>query len=86
MRARRHLFVLGKPQDLHDMPVHSTGISSIAVVLVLGFLDDAIMVELCVRDLKHEIEAYRDFRAWRDDEASRRRKHRPAHADARRLG
>lgn len=27
----------------------------------LGFLDDAIMVELAFRELKHEIEAYRDF-------------------------
>jgi uncharacterized membrane protein YkvA (DUF1232 family) len=39
---------------------------------VLGFLDDAIMIELCVRELKHEIEAYRDFRRWRDNEATRR--------------
>ena len=27
----------------------------------LGFLDDAIMIELVVRELKHEIEAYQDF-------------------------
>ena len=27
----------------------------------LGFLDDAIMIELVVRDLRHEIDAYRDF-------------------------
>ena len=27
----------------------------------LGFLDDAIMIELVVRELDHEIEAYRDF-------------------------
>ena len=27
----------------------------------LGFLDDAIMVELVVRELKHEIDAYEDF-------------------------
>ncbi len=27
----------------------------------LGFLDDAIMIELIVRELKHEIEAYQDF-------------------------
>ncbi len=27
----------------------------------LGFLDDAIMVELVVRELQHEIEAYQDF-------------------------
>lgn len=32
----------------------------------LGFLDDAIMIELVVRELKHEIEAYRDFCAYRD--------------------
>jgi len=32
----------------------------------LGFLDDAIMIELVVRELKHEIEAYRDFREYRD--------------------
>lgn len=31
----------------------------------LGFLDDAIMIELVVRELKHEIEAYRDFCAYR---------------------
>lgn len=44
----------------------------------LGFLDDAIMVELLVRELRHEIEAYHDFckaRATRDaaaeDERSR---------------
>ncbi|MBQ4854757.1 DUF1232 domain-containing protein [Rhodanobacter sp. B2A1Ga4] len=39
---------------------------------VLGFLDDAIMIELCVRELQHEIEAYEDFRHWRDNEATRR--------------
>ncbi len=27
----------------------------------LGFLDDAIMIELVVRELEHEIEAYEDF-------------------------
>jgi len=31
----------------------------------LGFLDDAIMVELAVRGLKHEIEAYQDFGEFR---------------------
>jgi uncharacterized membrane protein YkvA (DUF1232 family) len=31
----------------------------------LGFLDDAIMVELVVRELRHEIEAYQDFCAYR---------------------
>lgn len=41
-------------------------------VPVVGFLDDAIMIELCVRDLAPEIEAYNDFRNWRDTEAHRR--------------
>jgi uncharacterized membrane protein YkvA (DUF1232 family) len=41
-------------------------------VPVLGFLDDAIMIELCVRELQHEIEAYDDFVAYRNDEARRR--------------
>lgn len=41
-------------------------------VPVLGFLDDAIMIELCARDLKHEIEAYEGFCKWRIDEAKRR--------------
>ena len=31
----------------------------------LGFLDDAIMIELVVRDLRHEVEAYQDFREYR---------------------
>lgn len=38
----------------------------------LGFLDDAIMAELIVRDMKHEIEAYQDFCKFRAAEASRR--------------
>ena len=40
----------------------------------LGFLDDAIMVELVVRELKHEIEAYEDFCAFREREGSKRAK------------
>lgn len=39
---------------------------------VLGFLDDAIMIELCVRDLQHEINAYEDFCDFRQNEAVRR--------------
>ena len=31
----------------------------------LGFLDDAIMVELVVRELRHEIDAYQDFCEFR---------------------
>ena len=41
-------------------------------VPVLGFLDDAIMIELCRQDLKFEIEAYDDFCTWRADEARAR--------------
>lgn len=41
-------------------------------VPVLGFLDDAIMIELCVRELRHEIEAYEDFCDYRQHEAVRR--------------
>jgi hypothetical protein len=33
-------------------------------VPVVGYLDDAIMIELCVRELKHELEAYEDFCAF----------------------
>jgi uncharacterized membrane protein YkvA (DUF1232 family) len=31
----------------------------------IGYLDDAIMVELVVQELKHEIKAYEDFRTFR---------------------
>lgn len=41
-------------------------------VEVLGFLDDAIMIELCVRELHHELEAYDDFCDYREREATRR--------------
>ena len=32
----------------------------------LGFLDDAIMIELVVQELRHEIKAYQDFVRFRD--------------------
>jgi len=38
---------------------------------VLGFLDDAIMIELVVRELRHEIDAYNDFCEFRERERSR---------------
>ena len=37
----------------------------------LGFLDDAIMIELLVRELKHELAAYRDFCTFRDSAQQR---------------
>lgn len=36
-------------------------------VPVIGYLDDAIMIELVVRELVHEIEAYEDFCAFRKE-------------------
>lgn len=41
-------------------------------VPVLGFLDDAIIIELCRHDLRYSIEAYNDFCEWREDEARAR--------------
>lgn len=38
----------------------------------LGFLDDAIMIELVVRELRHELDAYQDFCDYRDREPGRR--------------
>ena len=38
----------------------------------LGFLDDAIMIEIVCKELEHEIQAYRDFVVFRSAEASRR--------------
>jgi len=39
---------------------------------VLGYFDDAIAIELCVRELKHELEAYEEFCEFRENEARRR--------------
>lgn len=52
----------------------------------LGLLDDAIMVELVVRELRHEIEAYRDFCGFRkaQDERGEDPTNREAWLDARR--
>ena len=41
-------------------------------VQVLGFLDDAVMIELAVRELAHELDAYDDFCDYRAREAARR--------------
>ncbi len=48
----------------------------------LGYLDDAIMVELVVQELKHDIAAYEDFCAFR--KASGRKKQDGDKLDARR--
>lgn len=39
---------------------------------VLGYLDDAIVIELSTRELEHEIDAYADFVAYRKNEAELR--------------
>ena len=62
--AKRVVNVLAyfcEPEDL--IPDHVPG---------LGFLDDAIMIELAVRELRHEIDAYRDFCEYRQKAGSRR--------------
>lgn len=40
---------------------------------VLGYIDDAIMIELVVSELKHEIEAFEDFCRYRNEERLRKR-------------
>jgi len=37
-------------------------------VPVIGLIDDAIMIELVARELKHQLEAYDEFCAYRDSE------------------
>ena len=37
----------------------------------LGFLDDAIIIEMVTKELEHEIQAYRDFCVFRTAEANR---------------
>lgn len=53
-RVLNALAYFTEPEDL--IPDHVPG---------LGFLDDAIMVELVVRELRHEIDAYHDFCEFR---------------------
>jgi uncharacterized membrane protein YkvA (DUF1232 family) len=59
-RVLNALAYFAEPDDL--IPDHIPG---------LGFLDDAIMVELVVRELRHEIEAYQDFCKFREREKPR---------------
>ncbi len=44
----------------------------------LGFLDDAIMIEIVCKELEHEVRAYREFVVFRATEASRRGDDSPA--------
>lgn len=40
----------------------------------LGFLDDALVAELVIRELEHEVTGYREFSEYRDKEEARRGK------------
>jgi len=42
-------------------------------VPVLGYIDDAIMIELVVSELKHEIDSFTDFCRYREGEKARNR-------------
>ena len=41
-------------------------------VPVLGYFDDAIAIKLCVKELRHELDAYDEFCDFRQNEAERR--------------
>lgn len=62
-RVLNALAYFTEPEDL--IPDHIPGV---------GFLDDAIMIELVVRELKHEIEAFQDFCDFRNSETGSSRK------------
>ena len=60
--ATRVLNALAYFTELEDLiPDHIPGV---------GLLDDAIMIELVIRELEHEIEAYRDFCNFRSQSRS----------------
>jgi len=65
----RVLSALAYFNEPHDMiPDHTPG---------FGFMDDAIMVQLVVHELCHELEAYKDFCDQRKAHAKQRRRETP---------
>ena len=60
-RVLNALAYFAEPEDL--IPDH---------VPAIGYLDDAIMIELVIRELRHEIEAYTDFCDFRAAGPSRK--------------
>jgi uncharacterized membrane protein YkvA (DUF1232 family) len=66
-RVRTALAYFAEPADL--IPDHLPG---------LGLVDDAIMVELVLRELRTELEAFEDFCRYRESESKRRGAESPA--------
>jgi uncharacterized membrane protein YkvA (DUF1232 family) len=60
---RRVLDGLAYVADVHDMVPDD--------IPVLGLVDDAIMLELVLNDLQHELDGYRDFHEYRQHEFAR---------------
>jgi uncharacterized membrane protein YkvA (DUF1232 family) len=60
---RRVLDGLAYVADVHDMVPDD--------IPVLGLVDDAIMLELVLNELQHELDGYRDFHEYRQHESAR---------------